>query len=358
MSTEDVVVGSVAEGAPVIELAGVVKHYPVRGRGRKAHGANAVVHAVDGVDLTVRRGESLAIVGESGCGKSTLAKLLVGLTSPTSGQVEVAGAPVVAVDTPDLVARRRVGLVSQSPWSALNRAKTVKHIVTQPLRVHGLVRGDDAMSARAVELLSAVGLPEEYLVRKPRDLSGGELQRLTIARALAGEPEVLVLDEPTASLDVSVKATIVNVLADLRAELGLTYVLITHELEIARHLADRVAVMYLGQVVESGPIEQVMSEPEHPYTRGLLAAAPSVLRVGQVPDTILGGEVPSPITPPTGCRFHTRCPWAIDVCLSTEPPLEPRPGDRQAACLRLNDIPPATDSQSVPDEAREGDHDG
>lgn len=324
--------------APLIQVEGLVKHYPVRGGSRRRDAAVSVVHALDGVDLEVAPGESLALIGESGCGKSTVAKVLVGLVSPTAGRVRIAGHDVVPVTTRDPEARRRVQLVSQNPWSALNRARSVLHILSQPIVLHGRATGKVAVRRRAEELLGMVGLPAGYLERRPRDLSGGELQRVTVARALAAEPDVLILDEPTASLDVSVKATLVNLLSDLRAELGLTYVLITHELDIARHLADRVAVMYLGEVVERGTAEQVFTRPEHPYTRALLAAAPTELVIGRLHGDGLTGEVPSAIDVPTGCRFHTRCPLATSECTTTIPPLQVRPDDRVVACLRIQEL--------------------
>ncbi|WP_256839438.1 oligopeptide/dipeptide ABC transporter ATP-binding protein [Ornithinimicrobium faecis] len=335
----------VTSAPPVVEVVDLVKHFPV-GRppllARMRRGAEqpqSVVHAIDGVRLEVSRGEALAIVGESGCGKSTVAKVLVGLLQPDTGRAAVAGHQIPLVGARDRAARRRVQIVSQSPWSALNRAKTIRHIVTQPLRVHGLVRGRKALEQRATELMEMVGLSAEYLDRKPLDISGGELQRITIARALAGEPEVLVLDEPTASLDVSVKAILVNLLSDLRRELGLSYVLITHELDIARHLADRVAVMYLGEFVEVGPVDQVFARPDHPYTRSLLAAAPSMDTLGRPPEIALRGEVPSAVDVPPGCRFHTRCPFATPSCREQRPQLEPRGEDRAVACLRINELP-------------------
>ncbi|MFD1825465.1 oligopeptide/dipeptide ABC transporter ATP-binding protein [Mumia zhuanghuii] len=326
-----------AQTAPLVEVEGLVKHY--RLSGKRARGAEVeVVHAVDGVDLQVKKGGALALVGESGCGKSTIAKALVGLVEPTSGRVRIGGHDVVPVTRNDLAARRRVQLVSQNPWSALNRARSLRHILAQPVRLHGGVSDRAAVNQRCTELLAMVGLPTDYLSRRPRDLSGGELQRVTIARALATGPDVLVLDEPTASLDVSVKATIVNLLADLRVELDLTYVLITHELDIARHVADDVAVMYLGEVVESGPIEKVFTAPEHPYSRALLDAAPTELVVGRLSGGGLTGEVPSAIDVPTGCRFHTRCPVAVDDCSHESPALRGRPEGRAAACLRLDEL--------------------
>jgi len=285
-------------------------------------GGDRVVHAVDGVTFEVPEGRTLAVIGESGCGKSTIARMLVRLTEPTAGRIQVHGSE--AVD------RRAIQLVSQNPWSALNRRKSIKHALHQALAVHGLHPGKAAREARVRELLELVGLSEEYLGRRPAGVSGGELQRVTIARALAVEPRVLVLDEPTASLDVSVKALLVNLLLELRRTLGLSYVLITHEIDIARHLADDVAVMYLGHFVETGTAEQVFDDPRHPYTRALLAAVPGP---GRPPVAPLRGEVPSAVAPPPGCRFHTRCPLATQECAAGQPPLTPLRDGRLVACI-------------------------
>ncbi|MGI5158854.1 oligopeptide/dipeptide ABC transporter ATP-binding protein [Microbispora sp. CA-102843] len=309
----------------VISAERLSKHYRIRSGGR---GPDRVVHAVDDVSFELEAGSTLAIVGESGCGKSTIARMLVRLTEPTAGRILVQGR-----DTTD---RRAIQLVSQNPWSALNRRKSIRHALEQPLAVHRLYPDRAARAARVRELLELVGLTEEYLDRRPGGVSGGELQRVTVARALAVEPRVLVLDEPTASLDVSVKALLVNLLADLRRRLGLSYVLITHEIDIARHLADRVAVMYLGRIVETGDAEQVFTDPRHPYTRALLAAVPGL--ESREPAALLTGEVPSAVSPPSGCRFHTRCPMAVDACGRTEPALEPEADGRRVACLRLTEL--------------------
>lgn len=319
----------------IVEIADLVKHFPVGGR----PSTGRVVHAVDGVSVAVPRGRTLAVVGESGCGKSTIAKTLVGLVRPTSGRVVVAGEVVRPVSSGPRAERRRVQLVSQNPWSSLNQRNTVRHIITQPLLVHRIVQQRQQRQQRAAELIGRVGLNVDYLDRRARELSGGELQRVSIARALAVEPDVLVLDEPTASLDVSVKAILVNLLVDLQKQLGLTYVLITHELDIARHLADRVAVMYLGQFVEVGDATLVLGSPRHPYTRSLLAAAPSVLSVGRRPDQPIEGEVPSAIDLPAGCRFHTRCRYALDHCRTRMPELVAQPDGSSVACLRINELP-------------------
>ncbi|QKW36795.1 ABC transporter ATP-binding protein [Actinomadura sp. NAK00032] len=324
----------------------LTKHYPVR-RGRRAKGA--VVHAVDDVSFEVPAGRTLAIVGESGCGKSTIARMLVRLVRPTAGRVLVEGA-----DGAGRADARAVQLVSQNPWSALNRRKSIRHALEQPLAVHGLAPDRAARAARAEELLGLVGLSPAYLDRRPGGVSGGELQRITVARALAVEPAALVLDEPTASLDVSVKALLVNLLLDLQRRLRLSYVLITHEIEIARHMADRVAVMYLGRLVEYGDAERVFGDPRHPYTRSLLAAVPDLGEPGaRTAPPPLAGDVPSAVDIPSGCRFHTRCPFAESGCRSTEPALADTGDGRQAACLRLADLSPAaapTDAAPPTDE--------
>ncbi|MFA1550290.1 oligopeptide/dipeptide ABC transporter ATP-binding protein [Actinomadura chokoriensis] len=315
-----------------ITAQNLTKHYPVRSGGRAK---GRVVHAVDDVSFEVPAGRTLAIVGESGCGKSTIARMLVRLARPTAGRVLVRGE--------ERTDARAIQLVSQNPWSALNRRKSIRHALEQPLAVHGLAPDRAARAARARELLGMVGLSADYLDRRPGGVSGGELQRVTVARALAVEPEALVLDEPTASLDVSVKALLVNLLLDLQRRLGLSYVLITHEIEIARHMADRVAVMYLGRLVEYGDADQVFGDPRHPYTRSLLAAVPGLADFGDgagagTPPPVLTGDVPSAVDIPSGCRFHTRCPFAADACRRDEPVLEDAGEGRRAACLRLADL--------------------
>lgn len=294
---------------PLLELDQVTHRYRLSRR--------QVVHAVEGVSLSLDPGQTLAVVGESGCGKSTLAKLAVGLLTPTAGSVRAA---------------RTVQFVSQNPWSALNPRKTIGHSVGLPLLVHKLCKDRGERTRRVAELLEQVGLPASHASRRPGGISGGELQRVTVARALAARPRAIVLDEPTASLDVGVKATVVNLLLDLRESLGLGYLLITHELDIARHLATHVAVMYLGRIVEHGPAEEVFGSPRHPYTRTLLAAVP-------LPDPTrrrlpaLSGEVPSAVHPPSGCAFHPRCPYVVAACKSEVPTLVEHAG-RSSACLR------------------------
>ena len=311
----------------------LTKHFPLRGQGRVAR----VVHAVDDVSLTITAGTTLAIVGESGCGKSTLARCMVGLMRPTSGAIVLDGEDLTIPATLR-EHRRAVQFVSQDPLSALNRRRSIGAAIVQAMKVHGI--GDDAKSrrSRAADLLEQVGLRRDYMNRRPTDLSGGEMQRAVIARALAVEPSVLVLDEPTSSLDVSVKATIANLLLELQSTLGLTYVVITHEIDLARHMSDRVAVMYLGRVAEDGPTAPMFapSGALHPYTQLLFAAQP-------LPDPRhrrfvgIGGEVPSAIDPPSGCRFHTRCPLAVERCRSEVPPVEALAPGHLVACHRASE---------------------
>ena len=315
--------------APRLEVRDLVKHFPVR-RGTFAK-AREFVKAVNGVSLKIDDGETVAIVGESGCGKSTIARLILRLERPTSGSIHLDGTDLLAMED-TTSARRAVQLVSQNPWSALNRRKTIKHTLTQPLKVHNLVETRAERTMRAAQLLQEVGLSPDYLYRFPSGVSGGELQRVTIARALAVSPGVLILDEPTASLDVSVKASIINLLIELRELEQLTYLFITHEIDIAKHVSDRIAVMYLGRIVEQGPTEQIFENPQHPYTQSLLGSVP-------VPDPQLraelkpiSGEVPSAIDLPSGCTFHTRCPYVFDRCPEEIPELSDIDSRHQAAC--------------------------
>ncbi|WP_331772395.1 ABC transporter ATP-binding protein (plasmid) [Embleya sp. NBC_00888] len=299
-----------------IEVRNVVKHYRAPGRG--------TVHALDDVSVHVERGQVLGIVGESGCGKSTLARLLTRLERPDAGSVEVLGARIDRARRGALrELRRTIQLVFQDPYASLDPRQRVGAALAEALSVHGLPSGDGPVR----ELLTSVGLPATAAERYPHQLSGGQRQRLGIARALAVRPQVLVLDEPVSALDVSVRAEIVNLLARLREELGLTYVFITHDLGMVRHLADEIAVMYLGKIVEIGPWDAVSDQPLHPYTRALQAAVPipDPTLDTPVPEGTVVGEVPDAANPPTGCRFHPRCPLAEDLCRTTEPELLPIP---------------------------------
>jgi oligopeptide/dipeptide ABC transporter ATP-binding protein len=314
----------------------VVKHFPVRGA-RRIGAEREVVHAVDDVSFAVRRGETLGIVGESGSGKSTLARCLLGLYPVTSGKVIFDGHEVSSLSTRRLrPLRREMQMVFQDPYGALNPRRRVGSIIADPLAIH--TNDSRAERRRHVqELMDRVGLNPEHYNRFPNEFSGGQRQRIGVARALALRPKLVVCDEPVSALDVSIQAQILNLLTDLQAEFGLTYVFIAHDLSVVRHVSDRVEVMYLGKVVESGPVADIYRSPRHPYTSALLAAVP-------VPDPdyvdakrriVLTGDLPSQIHPPRGCRFNTRCPRATEICRTEEPPLQPQltdPSGHVAAC--------------------------
>lgn len=308
------------------------------------------VHAVDGVSLTVRRGETLGLVGESGSGKSTTGLALLRLVEPTAGTVQVAGQDVTRWSRRRLRRlRRRVAMVFQDPQASLDPRHTVGASIAEPLAVHRLAASGVARRDRVAELLDLVGLRRDLAERHPHELSGGQRQRVGIARALAGEPDLIVLDEPIASLDLSVQAQIMNLLRGLQRELGLTYLFIAHDLAAVEHMSDRVAVMYLGRIVESGTPAQIWREPAHPYTAALLSAVPvadpPVQRSRQ--RIILAGDVPSPIDPPTGCRFRTRCPQARPDCAQTDPVLVEIGSGHQAACLFAGEAVRAMRAQPV-----------
>ncbi|MBC7560305.1 MAG: ABC transporter ATP-binding protein [Dermatophilaceae bacterium] len=294
------------------------------------------VSAVDNVSLNVRRGESLGIVGESGCGKTTLARMLVGLERPDSGRIEVAGRDIASLrGSGRRLLSRDVQMVFQDPYSSLNPRLTVYDIVTEPLRVHGVGGSSAARRVRAAELLSLVNLSPDMMTRFPHQFSGGQRQRIGIARAIALEPRVLVCDEPVSALDVSVQAQVVNLLRSLQRRLGIALVFIAHDLAVVRHISDRTAVMYLGQVVETASTAALFGDPSHPYTQALLSASPEVDRsrrrsLGQ--RIMLGGDPPSPTDPPSGCRFHTRCLFATSICAEQVPPVVELSSGHVALC--------------------------
>ncbi len=323
-----------ATGEVLLEVRDLVKHFTVGGG--MFGGRAGTVRAVDGVSFTLRRGETLGLVGESGCGKTTTGRCILQLERPTSGQVMFEGRELGTLSDADLRSmRRRMQVIFQDPYASLNPRMTVGQILAEPLAVHGVVPDRQRRRERVRDLLSRVGLLPQHADRYPHQLSGGQRQRVGIARALAVEPSLIVCDEPVSALDVSIQAQIINLLEDLQSEFGLTYLFIAHDLAVVRHISDRVAVMYLGKMVEIADRRELYDSPLHPYTKALLAAVPipdPVLEAQRV-HSVLVGEVPSPLNPPSGCVFHPRCPIAIDRCRGEVPPLrEVMPG-HWAACL-------------------------
>jgi oligopeptide/dipeptide ABC transporter ATP-binding protein len=303
----------------LLQLEGLHVHYELRGGlGRRVRRqAPEVLRAVDGVDLEITKGETLGLVGESGCGKSTLGRAIVGLTDPTSGAIRYEGEELAAKRARSR--RRRIQMVFQDPYSSLNPRMSVRQMLSELLRAHKMVPRE-GVDARCRELLDLVGLGPRALDAHPRQFSGGQRQRVAIARALALEPELLIADEPVSALDVSVQATVLNLLEELREKLGLTMLLIAHNMAVVRHVADRVAVMYLGRIVEEAPTDELFTNARHPYTQGLLRAVPRLVP-GRISDTAgVVGDPPSPIHLPTGCRFHPRCPIAQEPLCSNEDP--------------------------------------
>jgi oligopeptide/dipeptide ABC transporter ATP-binding protein len=319
----------------LVEVQGLVKHFPIT-KGVVFRKEVAAVRAVDGIDFDVRRGETLGLVGESGCGKSTTARLLCRLLEPTSGSIRFDGREIAGLSRRELrPLRRDVQMVFQDPYSSLNPRKTVGAIIAEPFLIHGVVSGDKERRTRVQELMEQVGLNPEHYNRYPHEFSGGQRQRIGVARAIALGPKLIIADEPVSALDVSIQAQILNLLRRLQQELDLTIVFIAHDLSVVRHMCDRIAVMYLGKIVELAGADDLYGHPRHPYTGALLRAVPvpdpevSEQREGRV----LVGDIPSPTNPPSGCRFHTRCPKCrMDVCPVEEPELEPKEGGNLAAC--------------------------
>jgi peptide/nickel transport system ATP-binding protein len=324
--------------APLLEVNDLKKHFQIGGG---LFRKRAFVYAVDGVSFTIRRGETLALVGESGCGKSTVGRAILRLFDITAGQVVLDGRRIDDLSAATLrPLRRRVQVVFQDPFSSLNPRMRVRDILAEPMRNFGLARSGAEIDARVAALMDKVRLPRDAVDRWPHEFSGGQRQRIGIARALAAEPDLIVCDEAVSALDVSVKAQIVNLLQDIQQELGLALLFISHDLAIVEHMTHRVAVMYLGKIVEVAPKRAIFGAPRHPYTKALLSAVPVPEPGAARERIILKGDVPSPINPPKGCRFHTRCPYAFDRCRSEEPALRSTETGHLAAC-HLHDLPAA-----------------
>ena len=314
----------------VLAVDGLAKHFVAK---RSPLGKPlATVKAVDGVSFVLRPGETLALVGESGCGKSTVGRLVMRLIEPTAGHIVLDGADVTGLSEGRLRSfRRQVQLIFQDPFASLNPRMTIGQILAEPLMLHGIVPAGDR-PRRVAELLEMVGLQPFQAGRYPHEFSGGQRQRIVIARALAVEPKVVICDEPVSALDVSIRAQILNLLKELQGRLGLAYVFISHDLSVVKHIADRIAVMYLGRIVETGPAEAIFTDPRHPYTRALLSAIPVASPQARRERRLLEGDVPNPIDPPPGCHLHPRCPYAGELSRTQRPPLDDDGHGHATAC--------------------------
>ena len=319
-------------GSEILRIEGLVKHFPIRAGVLKRTVGR--IHAVDGVDLSIKSGETLGLVGESGCGKTTLSRTVIKLVEPTAGKIVFNGRDITRFNRRQMrEVRREMQIVFQDPYASLNPRMTVRDIVSEPLRIHGAYRGQQGKQ-RVNELLRTVGLSPEHANRFPHEFSGGQRQRIGVARALALNPQLIILDEPVSALDVSIRAQVVNLLESLQRDFGLTYIFVAHDLSVVRHVSDRVAVMYLGKVVEIGKREEIYESPSHPYTQALLSAVPieEPGQRGRRKRIVLEGDVPSPANPPSGCRFRTRCWKAQPICSDEEPELKDRGTGHPSAC--------------------------
>jgi oligopeptide transport system ATP-binding protein len=326
---------------PLLEVEGLTKHYTTdEGFLDRLFGDKEVVRAVDGVDLEIREGETLGLVGESGCGKSSLGRTMLGLEEATAGSVRYDGVDLTELSESEMRPYRTdVQFIFQNPFASLNPRLTVEDIIGEAMDIHGIASGRERHE-EVVDLLETVGLKASHATRYPHEFSGGQRQRIGIARALAVDPDFIVCDEPVSALDVSVQAQILNLLNDLQDEFGLSYLFIAHDLSVVEHVADRVAVMYLGEVVEVGPTEDIFSPPYHPYTHALLSAIPEPDPLWDGDRVLLEGSVPSPMNPPSGCKFHTRCPIARDECAEWDehPSLEAVGDEHKIACPFHEDV--------------------
>ncbi|MBX3292696.1 MAG: dipeptide ABC transporter ATP-binding protein [Acidobacteria bacterium] len=321
--------GTVADRLLVVD--DLVKHFPIKGK-------DNVVRAVDGVSFEMRRGETLGLVGESGCGKSTVGRSILRLIEPTSGTIRYEGENIVGHSFARMQElRREMQMIFQDPYASLNPRLSVRSIIAEPLRIHKIGTRDE-QHRKVAELLEKVGLDPRYADRYPHEFSGGQRQRIGIARALALEPKLIICDEPVSALDVSVQAQVVNLLQDLQEEFGLTYLFISHGLAVVEHISDRIAVMYLGKIVEIAEAQELYGRPLHPYTKALLSAIPIPEPSKKRQRIVLEGDVPTPVDPPSGCRFRTRCPFAIPDCAKDIPELKEYSPNHLAACIRIGDL--------------------